>query len=170
MVSIYVLKLKYNKYYVGKTTNPTYRLTDHFSEGGSAWTKKYKPITVHELRPDCSDSDEQIITQEYMKKYGIENVRGGPWCQVSLPTETIKSIQHIIQANDDKCYKCGNIQNLHLDHHVPLSKGGQLELGNVVVLCKSCNSSKKDKLPKDWYTKDQLNDITNILASQGDRF
>jgi cellular nucleic acid-binding protein len=107
MVSIYVLKLKYNKYYVGKTTNPEYRLKDHFSEGGSAWTKKYKPTSVHELRPDCSDSDEQIITQEYMKKYGIENVRGGPWCQVSLPTETIKSIQHIIQANDDKCYKCG---------------------------------------------------------------
>ena len=77
MVSIYVLKLKNNKYYVGKTTNPTYRLKDHFSEGGSAWSKKYKPITVHELRPDCSDSDEQIVTQEYMKKYGIENVRGG---------------------------------------------------------------------------------------------
>ena len=107
MVSIYVLKLKNNKYYVGKTTNPTYRLTDHFSEGGSAWTKQYKPITVHELRPDCSDSDEQIVTQEYMKKYGIENVRGGPWCQVSLSDETIQSIQHIIQANDDKCYKCG---------------------------------------------------------------
>ena len=107
MVSIYVLKLKYNKYYVGKTTNPTYRLKDHFSEGGSAWTKKYKPTTVHELRPDCSDSDEQIITQEYMKKYGISNVRGGPWCQVSLPDETIKSIEHIIQSNYDRCYKCG---------------------------------------------------------------
>ena len=107
MVSIYVLKLKYNKYYVGKTKNPTYRLTDHFSEGGSAWTKKYKPVAVHELRPDCGDSDEQIITQEYMKKYGIPNVRGGPWCQVSLSSETIQSIEHIIHANDDKCYKCG---------------------------------------------------------------
>ena len=107
MVSIYVLKLKYNKYYVGKTTYPTYRLTDHFSEGGSAWTKKYKPITVHELRPDCSDTDEQIITQEYMKKYGIANVRGGPWSQVVLPDKIIEFIQHIIQANDDNCYKCG---------------------------------------------------------------
>ena len=87
--------------------NPTFRLTDHFSEGGSAWTKKYKPITVHELRPDCSDNDEQIVTQEYMKRYGIENVRGGPWCQVSLPDEKIQFIQQIFQSNDDKCYKCG---------------------------------------------------------------
>ena len=29
MVTIYVLKLQGNKYYVGKTTNPTYRLDDH---------------------------------------------------------------------------------------------------------------------------------------------
>jgi len=39
MVYIYVLKLKYNKYYVGKSTNPSTRLEDHFSEFGSAWTK-----------------------------------------------------------------------------------------------------------------------------------
>ena len=69
MVTIYVLKLKQNKYYVGKTTNPTYRLDDHFSEGGSVWTQKYKPISIHELRPDRPDTDEQIVTQEYMKKY-----------------------------------------------------------------------------------------------------
>ena len=73
MVTIYVLKLQGNKYYVGKTTNPTYRLDDHFSEGGSAWTKKYKPISIHELKPDRSDTDEQIVTQEYMQKYGIDN-------------------------------------------------------------------------------------------------
>ena len=67
MVTIYVLKLRGNKYYVGKTTNPTYRLDDHFSEGGSAWTKKYKPISIHKLDPDRPDSDEQIVTQEYMR-------------------------------------------------------------------------------------------------------
>ena len=107
MVNIYVLKLKYSKYYVGKTNNTFYRLTDHFSEGGSAWTKKYQPISVIEVRKNCKDVDEQIVTQDYMKKYGIKNVRGGPWCQVDLPEETVMSIQHIIDANNDKCYKCG---------------------------------------------------------------
>ena len=61
MVTIYVLKLQENKYYVGKTTNPTYRLDDHFSEGGSAWTKKYKPISIHELQPDKPDTDIDLV-------------------------------------------------------------------------------------------------------------
>ena len=106
MVTIYVIKLQYNKYYVGKTTNPTYRLTDHFSENGSAWTNKYKPISVIELRPNRPDTDEQVVTQEYMEKYGIDNVRGGPWCKVSLTELEKQMINQIIKSNSDVCYKC----------------------------------------------------------------
>ena len=108
MVTIYVLKLQGNKYYVGKTTNPTYRLDDHFSEGGSAWTKKYKPISIHELKPDRPDSDEQIVTQGYMQKYGIDNVRGGPWCKINLSEPEKQMITQMIQGNSDACYNCGS--------------------------------------------------------------
>ena len=45
MVYIYILKLKNNKYYVGKTSNPKFRLESHFNSNGSVWTMKYKPIT-----------------------------------------------------------------------------------------------------------------------------
>ena len=109
MVTIYVLKLEGNKYYVGKTTNPAYRLDDHFSEGGSVWTQKYKPISIHELRPDRPDTDEQIVTQEYMKKYGIDNVRGGPWCKISLTQPEKDMILQINKGNSDECYKCGSV-------------------------------------------------------------
>jgi len=108
MVTIYVLKLQGDKYYVGKTTNPTYRLDDHFSEGGSAWTKKYKPISIHELKPDRRDIEEQIVTQEYMQKYGIDNVRGGPWCKINLSEPDKKAITHINKSNSDACYNCGS--------------------------------------------------------------
>lgn len=107
MVYIYVLKLKYNKYYVGKSTNPSTRLEDHFSEFGSAWTKKYKPITIHEIRPDCDDDDEDKITRQYMKKYGIDNVRGGTFCQLNLPQNEIDVIDKMIKGSSDKCYQCG---------------------------------------------------------------
>lgn len=33
-------------------------------------------------------------------------------------------------------------QSLHVDHVVPLSKGGMLKPGNVVLLCRSCNIKK----------------------------
>ena len=35
MVFIYVLRLTNGKYYVGKTTNPEFRLETHFKSGGS---------------------------------------------------------------------------------------------------------------------------------------
>ena len=43
MVYIYILKLQSNKYYIGKTNNPNFRLEEHGSGKGSTWTKKYKP-------------------------------------------------------------------------------------------------------------------------------
>jgi len=74
MVWIYILKLCSGKYYVGKTTNPEFRLADHFDSAGSTWTSKYKPI---DLIPNCDDFDEDKHTLICMNKYGIENVRGG---------------------------------------------------------------------------------------------
>ena len=50
MVHIYILKLEFDKYYVGKTNNPYFRLNNHFNSFGSIWTKKYKPIKVLKLR------------------------------------------------------------------------------------------------------------------------
>ena len=72
MVFIYALKLANNKYYIGKTEDPQFRLETHFSQnGGSAWTKKHKPFQIHEIIPNQSDYDEQRVTQEYMNKYFV---------------------------------------------------------------------------------------------------
>ena len=105
--NIYVLELINNRYYVGKTTNPTFRLEQHFTNNGSAWTKKYKPIRVLEIIPNCDDYDEDKYTIKYMKKYGVDNVRGGSFCQIELDEETINTINRMINGSSDKCYKCG---------------------------------------------------------------
>ncbi|VVU94453.1 hypothetical protein CPAV1605_175 [seawater metagenome] len=107
MVYIYVLKLKLNKYYIGKTSNPKFRLESHFNSNGSYWTQKYKPINIHQLIPDCDNFDEDKITIKNMKKYGIDNVRGGSFCQFQLTNENRKTIERMINGSTDKCYKCG---------------------------------------------------------------
>ena len=105
--NIYVLELAKNKYYIGKTTTPTFRLEQHFNSNGSAWTKKYKPIRVLEIIPNCDDYDEDKYTLKYMKQYGIDNVRGGSFCQIELDEENINTINRMINGSTDKCYKCG---------------------------------------------------------------
>jgi cellular nucleic acid-binding protein len=107
MVFIYILKLQQSKYYVGKTTNPSFRLESHFNANGSAWTKKYAPIKILELLPDKDDYDEDKYTKIYMDKYGVDNVRGGSYASVKLDDVTISHLSHMSNGTNDKCFTCG---------------------------------------------------------------
>lgn len=106
MVFIYVLQLEHNKYYVGKTTNPEFRLQQHFNSSGSQWTKKYKPINVLEIIPNCDDYDEDKYTIKQMEKYGIDNVRGGSFCEITLNEYNLFTIKQMLNGATDKCYIC----------------------------------------------------------------
>lgn len=107
MVFIYVIQLQEEKYYIGKTDNPQFRLDSHFNSNGSEWTKKYKPLSVVEIIPDCDDYDEDKYTRRYMDKYGIDNVRGGSFCEVVLDENTIKLLEKMSKTTQNKCYNCG---------------------------------------------------------------
>lgn len=106
-VSIYILELMEGKYYVGKTKHPNFRIKDHFNSNGSAWTMKYKPIKILQLIHDCDDYDEDKYTIECMNKYGINNVRGGSFCEIDLSNEIMFVIMRMINGSMDKCYNCG---------------------------------------------------------------
>lgn len=107
MVCIYVLQLEQGKYYVGKTSNPSFRLADHFSSNGSAWTMKYPPIKVLKLIRGCDDYDEDKYTYKYMDKYGIDNVRGGSCVQIELEKSTMDYLEQRSRSTNDKCFTCG---------------------------------------------------------------
>ena len=77
----YVLELTDNKYYVGKTKDIKNRIENHFTTGGSSFTKIYKPLKIVLIR---HQNQEKELTIEYMKKYGWQNVRGYSWSQVNL--------------------------------------------------------------------------------------
>ena len=79
---VYVLELKNNKYYVGKTNNFVQRILSHTSNK-IEWTKIYKPIKILELIDDKKDL-EKDKTLEYMKLYGWQNVRGYAWTKVNM--------------------------------------------------------------------------------------
>jgi predicted GIY-YIG superfamily endonuclease len=47
--TIYILRLKDGKYYIGKSDNPMVRYKDHLNGLGSAWTKLYTPVSVEKI-------------------------------------------------------------------------------------------------------------------------
>ena len=84
MPSLYIIKLIQNKYYIGKTNKLEKRLIEHTENKGSKWTSIYYPINLIQIIPNCDKYDEDMYTEIYMEKYGIENVRGGTYAQAKL--------------------------------------------------------------------------------------
>jgi len=106
MIFIYILKCENDKYYIGKTKNPNFRLQQHFNCNGSQWTKMYKPIEIIELIPNCDNYDEDKYTQIYMDKFGLNNVRGGSFVQFELDQSTINFLLQMRNGAQDKCFIC----------------------------------------------------------------
>ena len=101
--AIYKMNLKGGKKYVGKTTDVDRRMNQHFSGNGAKVTKKFKPINakvIDEVPGFFSDDVEQEYTEEYIDKYGYENVRGGSYTNS-------KTLKKSSPKKTVTCYKCG---------------------------------------------------------------
>ena len=60
-----------------------------------------------------------------------------------------------------KCFYCGKIKVAkrricHLEHLIPLSRGGLHTAHNIVLACAKCNLTKGRKLPNEFIKKGQL--------------
>lgn len=67
-------------------------------------------------------------------------------------THTAADIKKQYKAQKGKCYYC-NVKvddEYHVDHIVPLSRGGSNDPSNLVISCPTCNLSKNDRLPHEW--------------------
>lgn len=51
----------------------------------------------------------------------------------------------------NKCAYCGKELPLEQEHFIPLSKGGEYTINNIIPACKSCNCSKRNTDFFEWY-------------------
>ena len=109
MVSyLYILQLQHGCFYVGKSDNPTKRFTQHKNGRGSAWTRLHKPIRMVKKMKMTSTLQEDQITEEWMKKKGIEKVRGGMYCQIELPDHVKETLATKLLHAKNACLRCGS--------------------------------------------------------------
>ncbi len=102
---VYVLLLEEGRYYVGLSKIPADRIASHLQSNGSTWTKKYAPIRVIETQ-EGDAFDEDKLTKQYMLNYGIDNVRGASYSQVTLSVEQIASIRREFESIKGICFNC----------------------------------------------------------------
>ena len=162
MTSLYILKLTRNKYYIGKSNNVSHRIQQHFAGKGAAWTKLHSPVKIITIMPTIDTFDEDKYTLEYMSKYGIDNVRGGSFCQQTLPNEARTTINRMINGAKDKCQGCG--QSNHYINKCP-NKSKTTKTTKPYVrpkrrLCDRCgrNSHTADMC----YAKKDINNATIV--------
>jgi len=90
-----------------------------------------------------------IQEEQEIKKLSSADIRKKAYEESSLPY----SFEYKIKKEfiGDKCPICGctmsyenNLVKPSIQHNIPLSKGGEHELGNISVICLSCNSSTRN--------------------------
>lgn len=63
--------------------------------------------------------------------------------------------QEVFERDGHACQYCGDGADLTCDHVTPLARGGSNDPENLTTACRSCNSSKGDKLfPGEWNGRD----------------
>ena len=58
-----------------------------------------------------------------------------------------------LKKNAKVCYWCGCVlrgKKIHIDHYIPLIKGGEHNIDNLVVSCSKCNLLKNSKDPLEF--------------------
>lgn len=91
-----------------------------------------------------------ILEEQEIKKLSATDIRKKAYEESSLPY----SFEYKIKKEfvGEECPVCGcimsyqnNLVKPSIQHNIPLTKGGKHELGNISVICLSCNSSMKNE-------------------------
>ena len=140
----------------------------------------------------CNRCDEFYPLDYFSTKQNLVDVSyfGTGYCKNCIKLEKIKRrskernidkfltseyISYIKDSFNYQCSICGDNNNLHIDHFIPLSWNMDKSIkGNYIILCEKCNSHLKSDLNYiDWINKynniaykHKLNDILLWLAKE----
>ena len=136
----------YNKSDAGRTRQRRYQHTDKFKavlrkhdQRPETKRRKREHIRIYRQRPEVKQRSRLQWSGRRARKREQRGI-------VSRDIE-----QRLILAQGGRCaYCCDVLVEHHIDHIVPLSRGGLHADTNLQLLCPSCNLSKSAALTEDW--------------------
>ncbi len=134
-----------NKLYIQSKLNPQISTTiyikaSYTSPKGRNSYSKYRTFQYTEVVKAYNDYNRlKVQKQEYSYKVKIERAKMSDSLRYS-----------ILKRDGFKCQICGATAQegakLHVDHIIPVSKGGKTVASNLRTLCDRCNIGKSDKI------------------------
>lgn len=114
----------------------------------AARARDYRIRNLEKVR----ESERRYVRENPLVKIAKDNNRRSRKQKAGRHTKA--DLAEIISMQNYKCAVCEigirKRSSRHLDHIIPLSKGGSNERQNLQFLCVSCNLSKGDKYPEDF--------------------
>eukprot|EP00871_Galdieria_phlegrea_P005596 jgi/Galph1/6037/GphlegSOOS_G4684.1 len=137
---VYILRLENNKWYIGSSSNLEERLHQHCTGQGSSWTATYQPLELFDCVLQRDGWHEENLTKEYMIRYGIENVRGGPYTSCTFTEEEKEAIQRCLDSYEQRCYICGSSSHFAYGCRLNSINGSEEDIGisSADDICSRC--------------------------------
>lgn len=85
------------------------------------------PCAAHPLRP--RETRWHVTASVYQQRRGVDSAE---W----------QRLRRAVFRRDPACVACGSAEDPHVDHVVPVSRGGVTTLANLQRLCAPCHAAK----------------------------
>jgi 5-methylcytosine-specific restriction endonuclease McrA len=122
--------------------------------GNIVYSKQYREANKEKIR--LAHKEWLANNPDYRKQYNesnrkLLNVKEGKRRTKKKDSGTFYiTKKEISRLYSRPCFFCGSVERIHLDHIVPIAKGGRHSIGNLQPLCYKCNISKGSKFFYEW--------------------
>lgn len=134
---------------------------DKVKKSNQKWHKN-NPEKVKEYQRQWTQKNHDRYIAAKHKRKALKLGNGGSYTQEELYQQFLDQ--------DGRCFHCGkfispkNGKICHIDHWIPISKGGSNNIDNIRLLCPHCNLTKHDKMPWEWSDK-YINENPDVINS-----
>lgn len=101
MSIVYALKLLNNKYYIASTYDlkTTLKYMFNVKTQKNIWLIHNRPLYLHKVVYNCQLEDEYKWLRRYIRKYGVDNVRGPTFDSFVHEQESLREIVEKVKNN-----------------------------------------------------------------------
>ena len=155
---------EYNKNYREKNREKINEYTRRYHKENKDKAREYRQKNKERIK-----KYRRKYLQENLEIYRTYNQERRARKRTLISTFTASQWNECLEYFNQSCAYCGDTNRLEQEHVIPVTKGGHYTLDNIIPACKSCNSSKHNKLLEEWYfahekySEKRLDKIKNYL-------